>query len=77
VMNLMVTNVPGPQFPLYFMGSELLEIFPFVSLLQHTTIGVAIASYNGQIAFGLSGDWDSTPDMSVLAEGIAKAIAAL
>ncbi|MCC7078725.1 MAG: wax ester/triacylglycerol synthase family O-acyltransferase [Acidimicrobiia bacterium] len=74
VMTLMVTNVPGPQFPLFFRGSELLEIFPCVPILQNTTLGVAIASYNGKVVFGITGDWDSTTDIDVLTEGIAKAL---
>lgn len=77
LMSLMITNVPGPQFPLYFRGAELLEIFPYVSILQHTSIGVAVASYNGQLAFGIAGDWDSTPDLDVMTEGMAKAFATL
>lgn len=75
VMDLMITNIPGPPFPLYFMGAELLEIYPYVPLLQNTTVGIAIVSYNGKLNFGLSGDWDSTPDLPVLAEGITKALA--
>ncbi len=77
VMNLVVTNVPGPQFPLYFRGGEMLEAFPFVPLVGTTTLGVAVLSYNGQINFGLSGDWDAVPDLATFAEGIQQGLTAL
>lgn len=77
VMDLMITNIPGPPIPLYFMGAELLEIFPYVPLVQHTTVGVAIVSYNGHLNFGLSGDWDTTADLGILADGITKGLGEL
>ncbi len=75
--NLVVTNVPGPQIPLYSMGREMLEVYPVVPLSDNTTIGIALLSYNGQIGFGLLGDYDAAPDLGVLAEGIEKSIAEL
>ncbi|HJR46014.1 MAG TPA: wax ester/triacylglycerol synthase family O-acyltransferase [Actinomycetota bacterium] len=75
--NLVVTNVPGPQIPLYSMGREMLEVYPVVPLSDNTTIGIALLSYNGQIGFGLLGDYDSAPDLGVLAEGIEKSIGEL
>ena len=69
-VNTVTTNVPGPQMPLYACGREMLEYFPFVPLSQGVRIGVAILSYNGRIAFGITGDWDSVPDLAVLADGI-------
>lgn len=77
VMNLVVTNVPGPQFPLYLRGGQMLEAFPFVPLVGTTTLGVAVLSYNGQINFGLSGDWDAVPDLARFAEGIERGLADL
>ncbi|HEX8052157.1 MAG TPA: wax ester/triacylglycerol synthase family O-acyltransferase [Thermoleophilaceae bacterium] len=56
--NLVVTNVPGPQVPLYMMGREMIEIFPMVPLAPNQALGVAIMSYNGRINFGLVGDYD-------------------
>ena len=76
-MNLVVTNVPGPQFPLYSMGRQMLEVYPVVPLSGNTTIGIALFSYNGVIGFGLLGDYDAAPDLGVLAEGIEKSIAEL
>jgi len=75
--NLVVTNVPGPQFPLYSIGRKLLEIYPVLPLSDNTTIGIALLSYNGTIGFGLLGDYDAAPDLGVLAEGIEKSVAEL
>ena len=75
--NLVITNVPGPQLPLYSLGKEMLEVYPVVPLTNNTTIGVALFSYNGTIGFGLLGDYDTAPDLGVLAEGIEKSIAEL
>jgi diacylglycerol O-acyltransferase len=75
--NLVVTNVPGPQFPLYSFGREMKEVYPVVPLSGNTTIGIALLSYNGTIGFGLMGDYDTAKDLGVLAEGIEKAIAEL
>ncbi|HEV2755610.1 MAG TPA: wax ester/triacylglycerol synthase family O-acyltransferase [Actinomycetota bacterium] len=75
--NLVVTNVPGPQIPLYTLGREMKEVYPVLPLADNTTLGVALLSYNGTIGFGLLGDYDTAPDLAVLAEGIEKAIAEL
>jgi diacylglycerol O-acyltransferase / wax synthase len=72
--NLVVTNVPGPQFPLYSMGRKMLEVYPVVPLSGNTTLGIALLSYNGTIGFGLLGDYDDAPDLGLLAEGIEKSI---
>ena len=75
--NLVITNVPGPQFPLYSMGRQMLEVYPVVPLSGNTTVGVALFSYNGGVGFGLLGDYDAAPDLGVLAEGIEKSLAEL
>jgi WS/DGAT/MGAT family acyltransferase len=75
--NLVVTNVPGPQIPLYTLGRKMLEVYPVVPLSANTTIGIALLSYNGTIGFGLLGDYDAAPDLAVLAEGIEKSLAQL
>jgi WS/DGAT/MGAT family acyltransferase len=66
--NLVVTNVPGPQFPLYLMGREMIEAFPMVPLAERQGLGVAIMSYNGRINFGLVGDYDLMADIDQLAK---------
>jgi diacylglycerol O-acyltransferase / wax synthase len=65
--NLVVTNVPGPQFPLYLMGRELREINPMVPLAKGQALGIAIMSYNGRMNFGLLGDWDAMGDLDAFA----------
>jgi WS/DGAT/MGAT family acyltransferase len=77
LFNLVVTNVPGPQFPLYLLGRELESIFPMVPLAQNTALGIAIMSYNGQLNFGLAGDYDALSDIEVLADELRAAIAEL
>ena len=72
-VNTVTTNVPGPQVPLYTCGREMLSYYPFVPLSQGVRTGVAILSYNGRITFGVTGDWDTMPDLDVLAAGIEPA----
>jgi diacylglycerol O-acyltransferase / wax synthase len=61
--NLLVTNVPGPQFPLYFLGRELLELVPVPFLAPEKALAIAIMSYNGRVDVGLMGDYDALPDI--------------
>jgi len=75
--NLIVTNVPGPQFPLYMMGARLLEAFPIVPLTRNLTVVVGILSYDGTMYFGLWADRDAFGDLEVLAGGIDDAYAEL
>jgi WS/DGAT/MGAT family acyltransferase len=77
LINLVVTNVPGPQFPLYLMGSRLLESFPIVPLTRNLTVVVGILSYDGTLHFGLWADRDSFADLEVFAGGIDDAFAEL
>jgi WS/DGAT/MGAT family acyltransferase len=73
-VNTVTTNVPGPQFPLYCLGRKMLEYYPFVPLSHGVRVGTAILSYNGQLAFGVTGDYDSVPDVDVLATGIVDGV---
>jgi diacylglycerol O-acyltransferase / wax synthase len=75
--NLVITNVPGPQIPLYTLGHQMLEVYPVLPLSGNTTLGVALLSYNGSVGFGLLGDFETTADIGVLAEGIEKSVAEL
>jgi len=72
--NLVVTNVPGPQFPLYVLGRRMVAIYPMVPLAQHLALGVAIISYDGSISFGLNADYDALPDVEALAAHFAEAL---
>jgi diacylglycerol O-acyltransferase len=76
-MNTVTTNVPGPQFPLYAAGRELLEYLPFVPLGPGVRIGIAILSYNGQLRFGITGDYDTAPDIDVVVDGVDAAVETL
>ena len=77
MFNLVVTNVPGPQFPLYMLGRTLLEMFPMVPLAANQALGIAIMSYNGQLNFGLNADYDALADVERLAQDLTDAIAEL
>ncbi len=77
VANLIVTNVPGPQVPLYCLGARMFEVYPVVPLSRNLTLNVAILSYCGQLHFGLIGDGASGRDLEILAGGIEDAIAEL
>jgi diacylglycerol O-acyltransferase len=68
--NLIVTNIPGPQIPLYLLGAQMLEVYPIVPLSRNLTLNVAVLSYCGNLHFGLVGDGASTHDLEVLAGGI-------
>jgi diacylglycerol O-acyltransferase len=77
LFNLIVTNVPGPQLPLYVLGREMEEIFPVAFLPPNHTLAVAIMSYNGRIGFGLLADYDSVEDVEMISEGISASLAEL
>jgi diacylglycerol O-acyltransferase len=74
LFNLIVTNVPGPQFPLYVLGRELQDLFPIAFLPENHALAIAIMSYNGRLNFGLLGDYDALPDIDVIVEGIDNAV---
>jgi diacylglycerol O-acyltransferase len=69
-VNTVTTNVPGPQFPLYAAGRRMIRAFPYVPLGGQMRLGIAIFSYDGEVNFGITGDYDTTPDIDVLAGGI-------
>lgn len=71
------TNVPGPQHPLYLAGRRMLEDFGFVPLGRYNRIGIAIVSYDGNLSFGITGDYEHAPDLRVLGAGIEAGMAEL
>ena len=75
--NLVSTNVPGPQVPLYCMGAEMLEAYPMVPLSRNLGLGIAILSYCGRLHLGLLADRDAFPDLDVLAQGMTDSFAEL
>jgi diacylglycerol O-acyltransferase len=74
LFNLIVTNVPGPQIPLYVLGRELEDVFPVAFLPERHALAIAIISYNGGINFGLLADYDSMEDVDAIADGLAASL---
>jgi diacylglycerol O-acyltransferase len=75
--NLVVTNVPGPQFPLYLLGHRLQVLYPVVPLAQRQALGIAVMSYDGHLGFGLLGDYDALPEIESIVQDLRRSIAAL
>ena len=75
--NLVVTNVPGPQFPLYLLGRRMLDPFPMAPLAKNQALGIALLSYDGRINFGLVGDYDLLWDLEDLAEDVEESLGEL
>src|SRR4051794_32948889 len=74
LFNLIVTNVPGPQFPLYLLGREMQEIVPIAFLPEDHALAIAIMSYNGKVDFGLLADYDAMPDVDRISELIMESL---
>ena len=77
LFNLLVTNVPGPQFPLYVMGREMRAVFPIAFLPKNHALAIAIMSYDGNMNFGLLGDYDAMDDLDEFGAGIERSLAEL
>jgi diacylglycerol O-acyltransferase len=77
LFNLIVTNVPGPQFPLYLLGREMEEIVPIAFLPENHALAIAIMSYNGKVDFGLLGDYDAMPDLEDFGRMLEDSLAEL
>jgi WS/DGAT/MGAT family acyltransferase len=77
LFNLVVTNVPGPQVPLYAAGGRMLEVFPVVPLARGQGLSIGMTSYNGRVFFGLNADPDIVGDVHVLADLIEQEIGEL
>ncbi len=74
VFNLIVTNVPGPQVPLYAGGARLLAAYPVVPLAHGQAVSIGLTSYDGGVYFGLNADRDGLPDVDVLAQCLVDAL---
>jgi diacylglycerol O-acyltransferase len=75
--NLMITNVPGPQFPLYALGARMLASYPVLPLLQGQPLAVGVTSYDGHVFYGIEADRDAVPDVDVFAQCITEALTEL
>jgi len=73
LVNLMVTNVPGPQVPLYCLGAEMYEAYPIVPLTKNLTINIAVMSYCGHLHVGVFSDPDAAPDSEILVGALEDA----
>jgi WS/DGAT/MGAT family acyltransferase len=77
LINIVVTNVPGPTVPLYAMGAQMLDAFPIVPLAGNLTLGVAVLSYNGALTLGITADPALCADLDVFVAGLHHGFAAL
>ncbi|MBW2224080.1 MAG: wax ester/triacylglycerol synthase family O-acyltransferase [Deltaproteobacteria bacterium] len=73
--NLIITNVPGPPFPLYMLGAQMQAIYPMVPLMQNQNLGIALFSYNGRMHWGFNADWESFPDVHEFVEDLRASFA--
>jgi diacylglycerol O-acyltransferase len=73
-INLVVSNVPGPQIPMYIAGAKLLAQYPIMPIAETMGLSIAVTSLAGTMAFGITADWDTLPDIDVLAEGIQDSL---
>jgi WS/DGAT/MGAT family acyltransferase len=74
VVNIVATNIPGPQFPFYTGGAKLIEVWPFVSIYHSLGLNIAIVSYNGSVFFGLLADRDLVPDLADFARHLERSV---
>lgn len=72
--NVIVSNVPGPQIPLYMAGARMVVTFPVMPLAETMALSVAITSLSGIMGFGFTGDWDAMPDIELLADGVLASV---
>jgi WS/DGAT/MGAT family acyltransferase len=75
--NLLVTNVPGPPFPLYLLGAKMLSLFAQPPLIANVGLAISALSYDGSIGFGFTGDLDRVPDLADFVRGLELAFARL
>ena len=73
-VNLVITNVPGPQFPMYLAGAEMVETYPVPPLLAGFSISVGVTSYDGAVYYGISADRDALPDVEVLGQCVRESL---
>jgi len=77
LFNVVITNVPGPQFPLYAAGAQMLEMFPVVPLVKGQGLCIGLTSYNGGVFYGLNADRDVMPDIDIVGSLIEESLAEL
>jgi hypothetical protein len=75
--NMIVTNVPGPQRPVYLLGSKMLADYGLVPLAQYVGLGIVLFSYEGKLTWGFNADWDVVPDIDVFVRCVEEAFSEL
>ncbi|HNA99906.1 MAG TPA: WS/DGAT domain-containing protein, partial [Marmoricola sp.] len=73
-VNLVITNVPGPQFPMYLAGARMTESFPVPTLHPGFSLSIGVTSYDGEVTYGLTGDRDVLADLNLLSQCIGEAL---
>jgi diacylglycerol O-acyltransferase len=73
-VNTVTTNVPGPQFPLYVLGRKMLDDYPYITLASTVRLATTVFSYDGVLRFGVTGDYESTPDIETFARGLSSGL---
>jgi diacylglycerol O-acyltransferase / wax synthase len=74
IFNVVVTNVPGPQVPLYAGNAKMMEMFPVVPLVRNQALAIGVTSYDGGVYFGLNGDRDAMSDVDALARMVEESL---
>ena len=77
MFHLVVSNVPGPQQPLYAAGARMIETFPILPLSEGQALSIGLSSYDGGVYFGINGDRDAVADVRLLAELVEESLAEL
>ncbi|HLK11007.1 MAG TPA: wax ester/triacylglycerol synthase family O-acyltransferase [Candidatus Binatia bacterium] len=75
--NMVVTNVPGPPFPVHLLGARMTACYPLVPLFRNMALNVALFSYAGRLFWGFNADWDAVPDLHDLVEAVERECARL
>lgn len=76
-VHTVTTNAPGPREPLYALGRKMVEVFPYAAIVAPARVGVAVFSYQDQLAFGVTADFDSVPDVDVFCAALEDAVCEL
>ena len=74
LINLVVSNVPGPQIPMFIAGARLLAQYPIMPIAENMGLSIAVTSLAGTMAFGITADWDTLPDIEILAQAMGESL---
>jgi len=74
LINVVVSNVPGPQIPMFIAGARLLAQYPIMPIAENMGLSIAVTSLAGTMAFGITADWDTLPDIEILAQAMGESL---